>query len=362
MNRLFRSFASLLLICALCLTGCSPAELTIKASDSVWPNAPHTSAEATAKLLPIISKEEGLLSHKVIEVHVETEEERLARELLEAQQHDIGFETILDGIYSRSAILIRYRDDYLGGIVASKDADEQILPASTTKLMTSLLLVENCKDLSEEVYIPAEAYYDYYTRGASMSWYGSNTTVTVEDILYGILFPSGCDCCVAAAIHLSGSEAEFAELMNKRALELGMTNTNFLTSTGLTTAGQYSCAADMVKLLQACYENEYLRSVITATSYDATTGKHFDNGLLIELTPGLDEDVHFLGGKTGYGDPVGRNLCSMAQIGDDIYFLVTLGAFGQGLNHHADARRVYNAIAQGLRDGTIFVPAEEPVE
>lgn len=315
--------------------------------------------ENSAEVSRIEESLQTLEDENTPEESVETEEERLEREALEAERRYQGFENVFDDLCSRAAVLYRYREDYLGGVVASKNADEELLPASTTKLLTALLLAENITDLSEEVYIPSDFYYEFIERGASMSKYGLNTYVTAEDVLYGILLPSGCDCCVAAARHVSGTDEAFAELMNQRAQELGMSASHFMNSTGLSTGNHYSCAQDMMKLLIACYENDIIRTVMTSSTYTSSSGKELTNGLLIELTPGLLEDVHFLGGKTGYGDSVGRNLCSMAIIGDDVYFLVTLGAYGTGLNHHRDARLVYNAIAEGLTDHTIFVPEEE---
>ena len=87
-------------------------------------------------------------------------------------------------------------------------------------------------------------------------------SVTVRDLLYGAMLPSGAECCEALAQLVSGSEENFAALMNQKAAELGMKNTHFTNATGLTDTEHYSSAADMAKLLQAALHNTTFRTIL----------------------------------------------------------------------------------------------------
>lgn len=149
---------------------------------------------------------------------------------------------------SRHAILL---DAQSGRVLAQKRADERTAPASLTKMMTVLLAIETEPDLDKQVTLPEDIFPALQTEKASMAGFVPDETVTVRDLLYGAMLPSGAECCEALAQLVSGSEENFAALMNQKAAELGMKNTHFTNATGLTDTEHYSSAADMAKLLQA---------------------------------------------------------------------------------------------------------------
>lgn len=153
---------------------------------------------------------------------------------------------------SRHAILL---DAQSGRVLAQKRADERTAPASLTKMMTVLLAIETEPDLDKQVTLPEDIFPALQTEKASMAGFVPDETVTVRDLLYGAMLPSGAECCEALARLVSGSEDNFAELMNQKAAELGMKNTHFTNATGLTDTEHYSSAADMAKLLQAALHN-----------------------------------------------------------------------------------------------------------
>ncbi len=277
-----------------------------------------------------------------------------------------GFEHVLDDSTSTSAILIRFRDDDLGGVVAVKNGDEQLAPASMTKLLTTLILAEYAQEnnkLNDIMTIPYGIYEALELVDASTAGYYSGEELTVKDCLYGILLPSGCDCCLATAYYIAGSEEAFADVMNAKAEELGMTNSHFITCHGLYVDGHYTCANDMAKLFTACWENELVHDVLNTWDYytDPTptrpNGMHIENKLVRDLSTGFDDMVTILGGKTGFSRFVGQNLSTAGQVGDEIYFVITIGAPGSPYNgdlmHHDDHRIIYNALADIIRQGKI---------
>lgn len=126
---------------------------------------------------------------------------------------------------SRHAILL---DAQSGRVLAQKRADERTAPASLTKMMTVLLAIEAEPDLDKQVTLPEDIFPALQTEKASMAGFVPDETVTVRDLLYGAMLPSGAECCEALAQLVSGSEENFAALMNQKAAELGMKNTHFL--------------------------------------------------------------------------------------------------------------------------------------
>ena len=133
-------------------------------------------------------------------------------------------------IYSEAAIV---KDVQNNKVLASKNAEERIYPASMTKILTLLIAVEELSDLEEKVQIPVDEVLAEYERGASMAGFQPGEKVSVKDLLYGLMLPSGAECCTALACRISGSEEAFAEKMNERAKELGMLNSHFVNASGL---------------------------------------------------------------------------------------------------------------------------------
>lgn len=173
---------------------------------------------------------------------------------------------------SRHAILL---DAQSGRVLAQKRADERTAPASLTKMMTVLLAIEGEPNLDKQVTLPEDIFPPLQTENASMAGFMPGETVTVRDLLYGAMLPSGAECCETLARLVSGSEENFAALMNQKAAELGMKNTHFTNPTGLTDTEHYSSAADMAKLLQAALHNATFRTIFTAEHYTTTaTAQH----------------------------------------------------------------------------------------
>ena len=201
-------------------------------------------------------------------------------------------------VSARSAILL---DAQSGRVLFEKNADERRLLASTTKIMTGLLVCQT-QDLTREVCVPAEA---AGVEGSSL-YLKACQRVTIETLLYGLMLRSGNDAAVALAIAASGSVEAFCARMNERAQELGMQNTHFENPNGLDGDGQFSTARDLAKLAAAAMENETFRTVVSSRSYCAEGWSFTNHNKLLWRVEGCD------GVKTGYTKKAGRILVGSA--------------------------------------------------
>lgn len=171
-----------------------------------------------------------------------------------------------------------------GEVLFSRKPDEEIYPASTTKIMTGLLAIEmNGGNLEGEVTVGPEV--DEFSKSSSLLGLRSNATVSMRDLVYGLMLVSGNDAAAALAVHFAGSVDGFADLMNQKAAELGMTNTHFANPHGLDMSSigldHHSTASDMSKLAIAAYRNPLLMEVMGTPTYEITS---------TELNPNIRPD------------------------------------------------------------------------
>lgn len=259
----------------------------------------------------------------------------------------------LSGLSSREAILLRRG----GAVLGEENADESIYPASLTKMMTVLLAAENFDDLDASVTLDEELFSPLWAANASMAGFEPGEVVTVRDLLYGAMLPSGAECCAAIAQALDGSEAAFADRMNRRARELGMENTHFVNATGLQDSDHRSTVRDLALLLDAALDNPTFREVFTAPRYSTSpTNLHPDGITVYSSALSLFQDADLgrmtlLGGKTGFTDEAGLCLATLAEADGAEYILVTTGAPGQSHTdtaHARDAAAVYQRLSDAL--------------
>ena len=220
-----------------------------------------------------------------------------------------------------SAILV---DVDSGRVLYEYNADARMRIASTTKLLTALVALER-GDLNDVVTVSREA---AYTEGSSM-YLKEGEELTLETLLYGLLLCSGNDAAVAIAEHIAGSQEKFAELMNEKAAELGMTGSSFVTPNGLDAEGHFSTARDMARLACAAVENETLvrmASTRTVTIGGRTMTNH--NKLLGSLEG-------CIGLKTGYTMAAGRTLVTCAERNGQRLAAVTLQDGNDWADHEA---------------------------
>ena len=145
-----------------------------------------------------------------------------------------------------------------GECLFEKNSEEKHLIASTTKIMTAIICIEEAR-LDEKVKIKPE---HCNIEGSSM-YLKAGEKYSVKELLLGLLLASGNDAALALSDHVAGGEEEFAVLMNKKARELGMINSSFTNPHGLDSRNHYSTAKDMAKLMFYCMENETFRELVS---------------------------------------------------------------------------------------------------
>ena len=208
--------------------------------------------------------------------------------------------------YSKIETEARYmiiQDHHSGKILYEKEADSKIYPASMTKIMTAIITFDMLKNgeatLDEMITIPEQAW-RMSQSGYSSMFIMLNDKVSVEDLLKGIIIVSGNDACVALAVGLSGSEEEFAILMNDKAVEIGMENTNFNNSSGINDPNNYSTVRDILIMSRYMIENYpeyYTYFKETTFTWDRTGGDPITQG---NRNPLLYKDIGVDGIKTGF--------------------------------------------------------------
>ena len=190
-------------------------------------------------------------------------------------------------------------DAQTGRILYEKNADAQSLIASTTKIMTALVVCEQTNVL-DRVRIPAEA---VGIEGSSM-YLKAGEVLTVQDLLYGLMLHSGNDAAVALAIYCGGTVEGFAELMNDKAHRLGMRDTHFVNPNGLDCPGHYSTARDMAVLAAYAMENPIFAKTVSTKTVNVGNRYLRNHNKLLWLLEGAD------GVKTGFTKAAGRILVS----------------------------------------------------
>ena len=203
-------------------------------------------------------------------------------------------------INARTSIVVDYHSDK---ILYEYEADSQIYPASMTKIMTTIIAFDliNKKKLSlDDKFVVSENAWRLSESGYSSMFIMVNDEVTVENLLRGIIIASGNDACVALAEGIAGSEETFAEMMNEKAIEIGMSSTNFSNSSGINDPENYSTVRDialMSKYLISNYPEFYEWYKLKDFTWDRTGGDPIKQG---NRNPLLYKKVGVDGIKTGY--------------------------------------------------------------
>lgn len=192
-------------------------------------------------------------------------------------------------------------DAQTGRVLYEKNADRRSLIASTTKIMTALIICEQCNVL-DRVRIPKEA---VGIEGSSM-YLREGEVLTVQELLYGLMLHSGNDAAVALAIYCGGTVEGFAQLMNDKAHRLGLTGTHFKNPNGLDSPGHYSTARDMAVLSAYAMENPIFSKTVSTKTVSITGRRLSNHNKLLWRVEGVD------GVKTGFTKAAGRILVSSA--------------------------------------------------
>lgn len=210
-------------------------------------------------------------------------------------------------------------DRLSGKCIYGKDENKETAMASTTKIMTAIIIVENC-DLNEIVTATSKA----ANTGGSRLGLHIDDKISVNDLLYGLMLRSGNDAAVALAIHLSKSIENFAILMNNKAEELGLKNTHFVTPHGLDNNEHYTTALELAKITDYALKNDIIAKIVnTKSTTISINGDRMNINNTNELL-GNVEGVY--GVKTGFTNNAGRCLVTSVKRGDMDLIVVVLGA------------------------------------
>lgn len=217
-------------------------------------------------------------------------------------------------------------------IIAGRECDARIYPASMTKVMTLIVAIEKLQDLDQQFVFTSEIIYPLVQQEASRAGFDPEESITVNDLFYGLALPSGADAAVALATLAAGSEEAFAALMNEKCQELGLVQTHFTNSTGLFDEEQYTTPVEMAMIMAYAMKNPVCARVLSTYQYTTAPTPQHPEGILLTSTMfsrmyGTEvEGVTILAGKTGYTDEAGNCLVSYAQKDGRYYVAVTAAA------------------------------------
>lgn len=217
-------------------------------------------------------------------------------------------------------------------IIAGRNIDARIYPASMTKVLSLIVAVEHISDLSQTFTMTGDIIDPLVREEASRAGFEAGDTVSAEDMLYGLILPSGADAAVGLATMAAGSEDAFVDLMNQKCAELGLVNSHFTNASGLFHEDQYTTPVEMALILKYAMQNETCAKILS--TYQYTTAPTASNPLGILLTSTMFsrmygtevEGVTITAGKTGYTDEAKNCLVSFAEKDGQHYIALTASA------------------------------------
>lgn len=253
-------------------------------------------------------------------------------------------------ILCRSAVLI---DADTGTILAGKDANKKMYPASTTKIMTAILAIE-MGNLSDVITVDEKTPFEITGSHIALE---PGEVLTLKDLLYALMLPSANDAATVIAKHYGGSTEEFAKLMNNKAKELGALNTHFANPHGLHDENHYTTATDLAIITKYAMQNETFRTIVGTKKYEIQpTNKKSETRYFTNLNKMLycstSSQINIngkwisplydgtIGVKTGYTPEAGNCLVSYVEKNDTRLIAVAMN--GVSLEMYEDAHNLFN--------------------
>lgn len=226
-------------------------------------------------------------------------------------------------------------------IIYEKNSDEKISIASLTKIMTALIAIESFDNLNEIVMVPRDAFYNL--QGYAEAGFKEQDQVTIKDLLYGTLLPSGAEAAQSLAILTSDSISSFVDRMNEKAKSLGMENTHYENPVGRDHEENYSTLQDLAKLLFYALENPTFYEIYTTRHYITLNNLEFESTLVLPSVKYNLNIENIKGSKSGYTNNAGLCLSSIAEFNGINYLLITTGSnYENGFpNHIVDSLTIY---------------------
>lgn len=255
-----------------------------------------------------------------------------------------GERTVLEpDIPAAAAFLL---DPETGDVLYEKNPDTPLPMASTTKIITAVLVLENA-DLEERVTVSRQA----SSVGESSAWLEEGEVLTVKDLLYALLLQSANDAAVALAEHVGGSVERFVEMMNERARELGAENTHFANPHGLDQEGHYTTARDLAAIASHAMHLPFFRRIVATSSYQIPWPGHQWPRVFENHNRFLSMYPYATGIKTGYTRGAGKCLVASAEkegrelisviLNDENYWEDTVTLMNYGFDDHVRVEFLY---------------------
>ena len=258
-----------------------------------------------------------------------------------------------------------------GRLLYAQNPDKRLANASTTKIMTALLTLEQ-PDQDRYFTVDSDA---IQVEGTTMGLQPGDS-VTLHQLAAGMLLPSGNDAANAAAVEIAGSEEAFVRLMNQRAAELGLENTQYRNPSGLDAEGHYSSARDLAALAAHALENEDFEDIVSKQEIRMAFGNPPYNRSLYTTNKLLERYPYAIGVKTGYTDDAGLCLVTAAEKDGTRLIIVTLNGKDDVNTHMRLYEHFFPLLARvdlsgfteglsvpvtgGTRDSVAAVPAAAP--
>ena len=215
-------------------------------------------------------------------------------------------------------------------------------PASLTKIMTTLVALEHIENLSSLAPVDVETYQKMVKENASMAGFYGMESTSYRDLLYGTILSSGGEAANSLAINISENTEDFVHLMNDKARDLGLKDTNFTNVEGLHDENQYTTAKDMAKLLDHALDNGDFRAIFTRPSFQTSPTLDHPDGIVLKSTvlsklEGIDQaGFRIIGGKSGTTSKSGQCWISLGLKEDKEYIVVVMGSKLKDINNPSD--------------------------
>ncbi|MCL2216588.1 MAG: serine hydrolase, partial [Defluviitaleaceae bacterium] len=216
--------------------------------------------------------------------------------------------------FSAEAVVLM--DAKTGLVLYGHGANTPMYPASITKVMTALIVLEQSSDLNERIEFSHNSIHSIPRSSAHISM-DVGETLTIYEALYGLMLRSANEVAVALAEHVAGSVEDFVDLMNRRAVALGANNTHFANACGLPRAGHVTTAYDMSLIMREAVEHPIFNEIISTVRFDIPPTERqpdvrhlLNTNQMIRPGPYFNENV--VGGKTGWTTPAGNTLVTYA--------------------------------------------------
>ena len=240
-------------------------------------------------------------------------------------------------INSKNAILYNMNEKE---VIYEKNSEDIVQIASLTKIVTAITVIENTDNLEKEVTITSDMLKGL--DGYAKVGFKIGDKLTYTELLYALMLPSAADAAQALAIDVSGSIEEFANLMNQKIEEIGVTNSKFDNPIGMDSENNYSTAADLAKILIYSLENDTFKTIFNNNYYTINSiNKKIEKTLIATSNlHNLDTSI-IKGAKTGFTYDAGMCLASTTSVDGVDYLLITLGADVRTINNLKDTINIY---------------------